>query len=99
MAISTRPTASGPSPNAWTSIAATGSTFSFRSARTTVAWRLIACLRRGLPTVRNVYDAAAWSSIVELTERAVTARGKAQDVPDFRRGAWQRTPALGIIES
>ncbi len=62
-------------------------------------WRLIECLHHGLPTDQNVYDAAAWSSIVELTERSVTARGKAQDIPDFTRGAWQRTPALGIIES
>ena len=26
-------------------------------------WRLIECLRRGLPTDQNVYDAAAWSAI------------------------------------
>jgi predicted dehydrogenase len=62
-------------------------------------WRLIECLHRGLPTDQNVYDAAAWSSIVELTERSVSSRGKSQDVPDFTRGAWQRTSALGIIES
>jgi len=62
-------------------------------------WRLIECLRRGLPTDQNVYDAAAWSAIVELTERSVASRGKPQDIPDFTRGSWQRTPPLGIIES
>jgi len=62
-------------------------------------WRLIECLRRGQPTDQNVYDAAAWSVIVELTERSVAGRGKAQDIPDFTRGSWERTPSLGIIES
>lgn len=62
-------------------------------------WRLIACLRAGLPTDQNVYDAAAWSCLVDLTERSVTARSRPQDVPDFTRGRWQSTPPLGIIES
>lgn len=62
-------------------------------------WRLIQCLRAGQPTDQNVYDAAAWSAIVELTERSVAARGKPQDVPDFTRGKWQTTPPLGIIEA
>ena len=60
-------------------------------------WRLIQCLRAGQPTDQNVYDAAAWSAIVELTERSVATRGKPQDVPDFTRGRWQTTPSLGII--
>ena len=62
-------------------------------------WRLIECLRKGLPTDQNVYDAAAWSVIVQLTERSVAARGKPQDVPDFTRGNWERTAPLGIVES
>ena len=61
-------------------------------------WRLIECLRKGLPTDQNVYDAAAWSSIVQLTERSVASRGKPQDVPDFTRGKWQTTAPLGIVE-
>ena len=61
-------------------------------------WRLIGCLRKGLPTDQNVYDAAAWSSIVQLTERSVASRGKPQDVPDFTRGKWQTTAPLGIVE-
>jgi predicted dehydrogenase len=61
-------------------------------------WRLIQCLRAGQPTDQNVYDAAAWSVIVELSERSVAARGKPQDIPDFTRGKWQTTPPLGIIE-
>jgi predicted dehydrogenase len=61
-------------------------------------WRLIQCLQHGLPTDQTVYDAAAWSAIVDLTVRSVSARGRPQDVPDFTRGKWQSTPPLGIIE-
>jgi hypothetical protein len=62
-------------------------------------WRLIQCLRRGVPTDQNVYDAAAWCSIVELTQRSVATRGRPQDIPDFTRGRWQTTPPLGIVEA
>jgi predicted dehydrogenase len=61
-------------------------------------WRLVVCLRAGQPTDMNVYDAAAWSCITELTERSVAQRSRPQDVPDFTRGRWQTTPPLGIIE-
>ena len=61
-------------------------------------WRLIQCLRAGLPTDQTVYDAAAWSAIVELTMRSVASRGRSQDMPDFTRGKWQTTPPLGIVD-
>jgi predicted dehydrogenase len=61
-------------------------------------WRLIQCLQAGLPTDQTVYDAAAWSAIVELTMRSVANRGRSQDVPDFTRGKWQTTPPLGIVD-
>ncbi len=60
-------------------------------------WRLVECLRRGEPTDQNVYDAAAWSCIVELTARSVAQRSRPQDIPDFTRGRWRTTPPLGII--
>ncbi|MEW6253035.1 MAG: Gfo/Idh/MocA family oxidoreductase [Planctomycetota bacterium] len=52
-------------------------------------WRLIECLRQGRPTDMDVYDAAAWSVIGELTERSVARRSRPQDVPDFTRGQWR----------
>jgi hypothetical protein len=61
-------------------------------------WRLITCLRAGLPTDWDVYDAAAWSCITELTERSVANRSRTMDVPDFTRGAWRGRPPLGIVE-
>jgi hypothetical protein len=61
-------------------------------------WRLITCLRGGLATDWDVYDAAAWSCITELTERSVADRSRTMDVPDFTRGAWRTRPPLGIVE-
>lgn len=60
--------------------------------------RLIHCLRNGLPTDQNVYDAAAWSCISALTEDSVARHGRPVDVPDFTRGRWKSTPPLGIIQ-
>lgn len=62
-------------------------------------WRLIHCLRQGLPTDMNVYDAAAWSAVVELSERSVSHRSRAMEVPDFTRGRWESTPPLAIVEA
>ena len=52
-------------------------------------WRLIDCLRNGLPLDQNVYDAATWSSIFALSGTSVAAKAKTLDVPDFTRGAWK----------
>ncbi len=47
--------------------------------------RLIYCLNNGLPTDLNVYDAATWSSIVELTELSVEKGNQPIEIPDFMR--------------
>ena len=52
-------------------------------------WRLIDCLRNGLPLDQDVYDAAAWSCIVPLSDASAKARAKSMDIPDFTRGAWK----------
>ncbi|SIN67669.1 Tat (twin-arginine translocation) pathway signal sequence [Chitinophaga niabensis] len=52
-------------------------------------WRLIDCLRNGLPLDQDVYDAAAWSCIVPLTEKSIANRGNSVDIPDFTRGSWK----------
>jgi predicted dehydrogenase len=61
-------------------------------------WRLIHCLRNGLPLDQDVYDAAAWSSIVELSQLSVRNKSQAVEVPDFTRGIWAETKPLGIVE-
>lgn len=62
-------------------------------------YRLIQCLRNGLPTDMDVYDAAAWSCITELTERSVAERSRAVDAPDFTRGQWKKRKPLGVVEA
>jgi hypothetical protein len=52
-------------------------------------WRLVDCLRNGLPLDQDVYDAAAWSSITPLSQKSIANRSSGVDVPDFTRGNWQ----------
>ncbi|MGV3502848.1 MAG: Gfo/Idh/MocA family protein [Adhaeribacter sp.] len=51
-------------------------------------WRLIDCLRNGLPLDQDVYDAALWSAIAPLSEWSVANRSTSIDVPDFTGGSW-----------
>ncbi|PWE00400.1 Gfo/Idh/MocA family protein [Marinilabilia rubra] len=53
-------------------------------------YRLIYCLRNGLPLDQDVYDAAEWSCIVALSEASVKNHGMPVKVPDFTRGAWKK---------
>ncbi|HSK14157.1 MAG TPA: Gfo/Idh/MocA family oxidoreductase [Phnomibacter sp.] len=52
-------------------------------------WRLIDCLRNGLPLDQDVYDAAAWSCITPLSQQSISKRSSGVDVPDFTRGNWK----------
>jgi predicted dehydrogenase len=61
-------------------------------------WRLIYCLRNGLPLDQDVYDAATWSCITELSERSIENRSNSVDVPDFTRGAWQNAKPWPVID-
>ena len=60
-------------------------------------YRLVQCLLKGIPMDMDVYDAAAWSVISELTERSVARRSRSVDVPDFTRGRWKTNKPLGIV--
>ena len=59
-------------------------------------WRHLDCLRRGVTLDSVVYDAAAWSSIIELSTRSVAADSLPVKMPDFTRGLWKQMPSLGI---
>jgi len=52
-------------------------------------WRLIDCLRNGLPLDQDVYDAALWSSISQLSELSLAARSSSVDIPDFTCGSYK----------
>ena len=60
-------------------------------------WRLIESLRTGTPMDMDVYDAAALSAPVELTERSNARRSEAVDFPDFTRGRWRDRTPVGIV--
>jgi hypothetical protein len=57
-------------------------------------YRLIYCLRNGLPLDMDVYDAAEWSCLVELTEISAQNNGAPVQIPDFTRGSWNKMKEL-----
>ena len=59
-------------------------------------WRLVDCLKNGLPLDMDCYDAAAWSSIVPLSEWSVANLSSPVKIPDFTRGAYQTNEPLDI---
>ena len=61
--------------------------------------RLIRALQTGTPPDMDVYDAAAWSCITELSEKSVAKRSSPMDFPDFTRGRWKTAKPIGIIGS
>jgi predicted dehydrogenase len=60
-------------------------------------YRLMYCLRNGLPLDQSVYDAAAWSCIVELSELSVNNKSTSVEIPDFTRGVFKNTKPLPIV--
>ncbi len=60
-------------------------------------YRLIKCLREGSPTDMDVYDAASWSVLTEVSEMSVANRSRPIEIPDFTRGGWVQNKALPIV--
>ncbi len=60
-------------------------------------WRIVQCLREGLPLDQDVYDAAAWSAVGPASVESVAQGGAPIELPDFTRGAWETTAPLGIV--
>jgi hypothetical protein len=59
-------------------------------------WRLIDCLRNGLPLDQDVYDAASWSVISPLSEWSVANKSNSIDIPDFTNGSWKNNVPVDI---
>lgn len=57
-------------------------------------YRLIYCLKNGLPLDQDVYDAVEWSCIVELSEISAKNNGIPVEIPDFTRGEWNELKGL-----
>ena len=65
-----------------------------------IDWHLVDCLRNGLPLDQDVYDAAAWSAIVPLSEWSVKNNSNSIKIPDFTASAWknnQRNMDIDLI--
>lgn len=52
-------------------------------------WRLIDCLRNGLPLDQDVYDAASWSVVTPLSEWSVAHQSNGIEFPDFTNNNWK----------
>ncbi len=51
-------------------------------------YRLIWCLRNGLPLDMDVYDLAEWCCLTELTAISIENGNAPVEIPDFTRGHW-----------
>ena len=59
-------------------------------------YRLLECVREGLPPDLDVYDAAAWSAVAPLSVSSVAHGSAPMDFPDFTRGKWSVRSASAI---
>jgi len=51
-------------------------------------YRLLQCVREGLPPDMDVYDAASWSAVGPLSVSSVSRGSAPVDFPDFTQGKW-----------
>jgi predicted dehydrogenase len=63
-----------------------------------INWNNLHRLHQGQTPDSVVYDAAAWSSLIELTSKSVATGSLPVPVPDFSRGLWRSLAPLGIAE-
>ena len=59
-------------------------------------YRLIYCLQRGLPLDQDVYDAAEWSCLGELSRVSIENGCMPVQMPDFTRGDWNKLNGLKL---
>jgi hypothetical protein len=59
-------------------------------------WRHLDCIRQGITPDSVVYDAASWSSILELSSLSVATGSMPVAIPDFTRGLWKSMEPLPI---
>jgi len=60
-------------------------------------YRLIQCIREGKPTDSDVYEGAAISAVVALSEKSIASNSTPVECPDFTRGKWKTRKPLGIV--
>ena len=62
------------------------------------AYRLIECMRKGLPPDMDVYDAAAWSAPGPLSQQSLGQGSAPVKFPDFTRGRWKQRVGSAIAD-
>ena len=77
----------------WTQLGAKAQSGGHGGMDYVMAWRLIQCMREGLAPDYDVYDAAAWSAPLPLTEISVAKGSMPVRFPDFTRGDWKKPRA------
>ncbi len=61
-------------------------------------YRLIYCLKNGLPLDQNVYDAATWSAVTPLSAMSVKKRSNSIEFPDFTNGKWKVSKEWPLVD-
>ena len=64
-----------------------------------MVYRLMECMRKGLPPDLDVYDAASWSAPGPLSEASVAQGSAPVKFPDFTRGRWKERSGSPIASS
>jgi predicted dehydrogenase len=59
-------------------------------------YRLVTALRKGISPDIDVYDSAAWSAIIPLSEQSIAEGNKPMKFPDFTAGRWKEPRQLGV---
>ncbi len=59
-------------------------------------YRLLQCVREGLPPDLDVYDCAAWASVAPLSVESVRRGSAPVEFPDFTAGKWRQRPISAI---
>jgi hypothetical protein len=59
-------------------------------------YRLLQCVREGLPPDLDVYDCAAWSAVAPLSVASVSRGSAPAEFPDFTQGKWRERPISTI---
>jgi hypothetical protein len=73
----------------WTNLAEKAKGSGHGGADFFVVYAFLESVRNGGPSPVDVYDAAAWSSIIPLSGKSLAEGGAVQEIPDFTNGRWR----------